>query len=276
MKNKFTGERLETTVVGRIAIEHLHRYALVQNYLENKIVLDIASGEGYGSNLLSKKAKFVYGVDIDKSTVSFAKNKYSHNKIKFIVGSTSKIPLNDSSIDVVTSFETIEHHNEHHEMMLEIKRVLKPKGILIISSPDKLHYSDNRDYKNEFHIKELYKNEFDDLIKKYFKNTQILSQTHLNGISFILSEMNQQSLRLFSGDFNYIKRKNKSPMFLISIASDTSFEKQSISVFDGCKVNKFSAAKKLENESKRVKNTMTFKVGKLVLFPFRVLYKYFK
>ena len=109
MKKKFTGERLETTVVGRIATEHLHRYALSLKYVENKIVLDIACGEGYGSDILSKTAKFVYGVDIDKSTVEFARNKYSNGKIKFSVGSTSDIPLEDNSVDVITSFETIEH-----------------------------------------------------------------------------------------------------------------------------------------------------------------------
>ncbi len=271
-KKKWTGERLDTTVVGRIAIEHLHRYAMALNYVENKTVLDIASGEGYGVNLLSNRANFVYGVDIDKSTVLGANNKYSLDKIKFLEGNTSKIPLEDCSIDVVTSFETIEHHNEHHEMMLEIKRVLKPNGILIISSPDKLYYSDYRNYKNEFHKKELYKDEFNNLIEKYFKNTQLLSQTHLNGVSLILNEINQKSMTLFIGDFNQIKVKDKLPMFLVAIASDVSFEKQSISVFDGLEVN----ADIKKREVDKVKNSITFKVGRFILLPVRFLKKLIK
>ena len=51
------------------------------------------------------------------------------------------IPLPDQSVDLVVSFETIEHHDKHEEMMLEIKRVLRPDGVVIISSPDKQTYS---------------------------------------------------------------------------------------------------------------------------------------
>jgi ubiquinone/menaquinone biosynthesis C-methylase UbiE len=268
-KKKWTGERLETTVFGRIAIEHLHRYALALNYVENKIVLDIASGEGYGSNLLSKKAKFVYGVDIDKSAVLNARNKYSHNKIQFLEGSTSKIPLKSSSVDIVTSFETIEHHDEHEQMMIEIKRVLKPNGILFISSPDKLHYSDYRNYKNEHHKKELYKKEFNNLLMTSFKNTELFSQTHSNGVSFILNEMNQKMMTLFSGNFSEILVKKKSPMFLVAIASDINFEKQSISIFDGSEVDTEITNKKVY----AVKNSVTFKVGLFILLPIRILKK---
>lgn len=269
MKKKFTGERLETTVVGRIATEHLHRYALSLKYVENKIVLDIACGEGYGSDILSKTAKFVYGVDIDKSTVEFARNKYSNRKIKFSVGSTSDIPLEDNSVDVITSFETIEHHDEHIKMMMELKRVLTPEGILIISSPDKLYYSDNRGYKNKFHVKELYKNEFKGLIGRFFKNSQLLSQNHINGISLILNEENISDIKLFTGSFNMINIKKRNPMFLVSIASDVAFEEQKISVFDGAKINSNS----IEKATNDIKKTITFKVGQIILFPFRLIRK---
>ena len=61
----------------------MHRYAIVSDYIKDKIVLDIASGEGYGCNFMSKKAKFVYGVDIDDITVQEAKLKYKNKKIEF-------------------------------------------------------------------------------------------------------------------------------------------------------------------------------------------------
>ena len=75
-----------------------------------------------------------------------------------------KIPLDDDSVDLVISFETIEHHDKHHEMMAEIRRVLAPEGILMLSSPDKKYYSDIPKFQNSYHIKELYFEEFKDLV----------------------------------------------------------------------------------------------------------------
>lgn len=177
MKNTWTGERLETFIKSRDAIEHLHRYSLALEYIKGKVVVDIASGEGYGSNLMSKVANHVYGVDIDNAAIENAKNKYIKNNLEFLNGSADNIPIASNSVDVVVSFETIEHHDKHDEMMLEIKRILKEDGLLIMSSPDKKFYSDTRNYKNEFHVKELYKDEFNNLIAKYFNNHQLLNQT---------------------------------------------------------------------------------------------------
>ncbi len=164
----WTGERYIPEVQGEIELEHTHRYLLAKKISENKRVLDIASGEGYGSALLAEVATSVIGVDISAEAIDHASKKYTSKNLRFILGSCTNIPLDDNSIDVVVSFETIEHHDKHHEMMREIKRVLTPNGILFISSPDKLEYSDKFNYKNPFHIKELYRNEFEDLLKKYF------------------------------------------------------------------------------------------------------------
>lgn len=96
--------------------------------------MDIASGEGYGSSLLSKSALSVIGVDIDNDSIENAKIKYTCPNLEFRQGSTSNVPVPDNSVDVVVSFETIEHHDKHEEMMLEIKRVLTATGTLIMSS----------------------------------------------------------------------------------------------------------------------------------------------
>ena len=100
----------------------------------------------------------------------------AEKNLKFLIGSCDRIPVPDSKIDLVVSFETIEHHDRHQEMMREIKRVLRPEGVLIISSPDKYVYSDIPGYKNEFHVKELYAREFEALLKEHFANVEMFGQ----------------------------------------------------------------------------------------------------
>ncbi|MDY0987411.1 class I SAM-dependent methyltransferase [Flavobacterium sp. CFBP9031] len=268
MKN-WTGERLETFVYNRIAIEHLHRYAITNNYIKGKIILDIASGEGYGAALMSKEASFVYGVDIDKEAISKAKLKYTQKNIEFLEGSTNAIPLDDNTIDVVISFETIEHHDEHDKMMLEIKRVLKPDGIVIISTPDKLYYSEERNLLNEFHVKELYKHEFKNLINNYFNHQQLLTQLYNNGNSIIQNDIEKNNLMLYYGNYLSIKNRAVKPMFLISIASDFEFEKHDLSIFDGG----YFVKNELMAE---FRGSNTYKIGHLVLLPIKYLKRIFK
>ena len=178
---EFTGERYIPGLKGIIELEHLHRYLQACSIADGKVVLDIASGEGYGSAMLSDNAAKVIGIDISLETVKHARNRYKNRNLEFMVGSCSEIPLPDSSVDIVVSFETIEHHNLHDEMMLEIKRVLRSDGILVISSPDKYNYSVEPNFNNQFHIKELYEHEFKNLINKYFTNSIFYGQRIIYG-----------------------------------------------------------------------------------------------
>ncbi|WP_158683450.1 glycosyltransferase [Burkholderia sp. BE12] len=172
----FTGERFVPGVAGEIEMEHYHRYYLVSELVKGKDVLDIACGEGYGSGLMALSARSVIGVDIDSVTVEHASVHYRQPNLRFETGSCAAIPLPDHSVDVVVSFETIEHHDQHEEMMLEISRVLREDGVLIISSPDKYEYSEKPGFKNSFHVKELYLDEFKSLLSHHFSHVDIYGQ----------------------------------------------------------------------------------------------------
>lgn len=264
MKKNWTGERLETYVYGEFVSEHLHRYCVSNQFISNKVVLDIASGEGYGSNLLSKSAKQVIGVDIDNEAIEKAKIKYKKSNLIFKTGSADKIPVDDNTIDVLISFETIEHHDKHQEMFNEIKRVLKPDGILIMSSPDKKYHSDVTNKNNPFHIKELYLEEFEDLVKSKFLNYDIYFQRYINQASLIASVEEFNNFSIFSGDFDNVYSRNLKPLYNIIVASDFNLEKVKLSVFDGELLTKKMNLDAL-NE---IHNSATFKIGRLISYPF--------
>jgi len=159
----FTGERFLPGCAGEIAYEHWHRYAFARRFCAGKRVLDAACGEGYGTSLLAAVAASAVGIDIDAATVSHAAERYGEGeRVRFIEGSCARLPLPDASFDVVVSFETIEHLEGPDQplMLAEFRRVLKPDGLLVISSPNKRVYSDERGYVNEFHRYELYRDGF--------------------------------------------------------------------------------------------------------------------
>ena len=188
-----TGERfLPDKMDGRIKSEHLNRYYFVTSHfqLKDKTILDIASGEGYGSNILAQHAKYVYGVDIAEEAVIHARTKYKVDNLQYMQGSATNIPIETGTIDMVVSFETIEHHDKHEEMMCEIKRVLKPNGILVMSSPNKKTYTDMSGNVNHFHVKELYTDELRALISKYFSSIKMFWQQYIDGS--IILPVNEQ------------------------------------------------------------------------------------
>src|SRR5258705_8000943 len=112
---EFTGERFVPTkelMDDEIAFEHLHRYHNALELVKGKTVLDIACGEGYGTAILSENAGKVFGIDIDPVSIEHARKTYKKDNIEFIEGSADNIPLPGNSVDVIVSYETIEHIGE--------------------------------------------------------------------------------------------------------------------------------------------------------------------
>ncbi len=167
----FTGERFLPGCTGEIAYEHWHRYAFARQFVLDKRVLDAACGEGYGAALLAEVAASVVGVDIDADAVAQANSRYARPpRVSFVEGTCTALAFPDASFDVVVSFETIEHLTaaDQPRMLEEFARVLKRDGVLVVSSPNRRLYSDARNYVNEFHLHELYRDGLSELLAKLF------------------------------------------------------------------------------------------------------------
>ncbi len=230
---EFTGECFVPGAQGNIELEHLHRYLQACEIAEDRIVLDIASGEGYGAFMLSDKAAKVTAVDISDQAISHARTKYRRPNLEYLVGTCAAIPLPDHSVDLVVSFETIEHHDQHEAMMLEIKRVLRPNGSLLLSSPDKYRYSIKPNHTNPFHVKELYASEFKDLVRHYFRNATFFGQRILYGSS-ILPDASVAPSRCYwkGGDESGVSSGDNRPLYWIALASDGELPTVAAGVFE--------------------------------------------
>ena len=173
---EWTGERfLPWHEDAALAVEHLHRYAYASCLSRGKCVLDIGSGEGYGSRILAAHATSVIGVDLDAHTVAHARRKYSNAKLDFLIASAAELPF-ARQFDLAVCFEVLEHLENQAELVAEIRRVLTPEGLLIVSTPDKHAYADETGFENPFHLHELYLEEFEELLRGQFPQVRMLGQ----------------------------------------------------------------------------------------------------
>jgi len=117
---------------------HLDRYRFAARRVKGQLVIDCACGTGYGVRMLREVggAAQVIGVDIDDKAIEYACQKHRVESTRFICSSGDCVALPSASVDVVTSFETIEHVPDDVALLKEFHRMLRPNGILIISTPN--------------------------------------------------------------------------------------------------------------------------------------------
>jgi GT2 family glycosyltransferase/SAM-dependent methyltransferase len=218
----FSGERLTGAISGQVEIEHYHRYLLARDYCRDRDVLDVASGEGYGTALIAQVAKSVVGIEYDENTVLTARTSFQKPNLRFERGDARAMPLPDGCVDVVVSFETLEHLAEHEQFISEIRRVLRPDGLLIISTPDRDIYSSAGSPPNPFHILELTRPEFESLISRNFKNTEILLQRVLIGSAILGDDTTNAPICYERRNESIIERSNGLPRapYMLAFASD--------------------------------------------------------
>jgi SAM-dependent methyltransferase len=174
----FTGERFTPECVREIWYEHWHRYVFARRVVAGKRVLDAACGEGFGSTLLADAAAAeVVGIDIDAASIEHARERYgARANLRFRQGDATALDVAPGSFDVVVSFETLEHIAAQERLLAGFARALAADGVLIVSSPDKHAYSEVAGFHNEFHVRELYRDELLNLLKPHFPTIRLYGQ----------------------------------------------------------------------------------------------------
>jgi ubiquinone/menaquinone biosynthesis C-methylase UbiE len=169
------GERMVPEISGvEVFWEHVYRYAFAAKYVSGKRVLDVACGEGYGSAALREAgAGHVIGVDISEAACVHTNRKYG---IETWQGSAEKLPLPDRCVDVVESFETIEHLRDPLCFLDECLRVLTESGMLVISTPNKGVYGWADGARNPHHCSEMTRVEFSKALKSRFRIVELFTQ----------------------------------------------------------------------------------------------------
>lgn len=223
---KFTGERLipDLNFSAAFYYEHMIRYLFAVHFAKGKTVLDVGSGEGYGSMMLAKhgKAKKVIGIDVDPASIQHAKKHYGSSSVSFAVDSAETLStIADNSIDLVVCFELIEHIRNQKSCLENIRRVLKKGGMMIVSTPNKYVYPEG----NPFHLKELYPQQFRKLIASYFKYSETLYQSF--HMAQVLQPERKSRMDVLKNTFSFgtthsytVPAEEKKEDYLVVVGSD--------------------------------------------------------
>jgi ubiquinone/menaquinone biosynthesis C-methylase UbiE len=157
---------------GWLMKDHFARYRMAAEYCRDKTVLDIATGTGYGANMLRNAgARLVVAVDCNQDALAYARGRYGTEGLRWVALDGHRLPLGER-FDAITCFETVEHMTDPDLFLSELYRVLRPGGVLLISTP----LNTGREHISPCHEKEYSLAEFRCLLEKHFPSVQLLGQ----------------------------------------------------------------------------------------------------
>ncbi len=144
------------------------RYNFAVPFIEGKKVLDLGCGARKGPYFLAQKAKEVVAADNSREAIDYVRRKWRRENLSYLVMDATGLKFGNSTFDVVVSFEVIEHILDYRKYLTEVKRVLKPGGVAILSSPNRIFSSPDAHPVSRGHIKEFSAQEFKNLLSEYF------------------------------------------------------------------------------------------------------------
>jgi SAM-dependent methyltransferase len=149
-------------------------------------VLDIGCGTGYGTAELAAQARQATGVDLSPAAVAHARAAYPLANIRFLPASATALPFADASFDLIAAFEVIEHLTQWRDLIAEARRVLRPDGVFLVSTPNRNYYTESRGAAgaNPFHEHEFEFAEFRAALAEFFPHVNLLVQNHLEAFAF--------------------------------------------------------------------------------------------
>jgi ubiquinone/menaquinone biosynthesis C-methylase UbiE len=171
---RFTGERILPDIPELRAtfLQSKAVYEFAADYVDGKCVLDCGAGEGYGPALLAERAASVVGLDYSVETVAYATGKYgTAPNLRFLHGDARQLPFRDNSFDVLCCFQVLEHLEDGPAFLFEAKRVLKPGGRLLLTTPNRLWAGTGP---NPHHVLEYSADELQELLEIVFSSVEML------------------------------------------------------------------------------------------------------
>jgi 2-polyprenyl-3-methyl-5-hydroxy-6-metoxy-1,4-benzoquinol methylase len=148
---------------------HLKAYEEAARLARGKVVLDVGCNKGYGTRVIGANCKKIIGVDVSHKAIEYAQRKYKSHVAEFQALEGDQLPFDERMFDLVTVFQVIEHIHDCNAFLSEIRRVLKPGGRVILTTPNaRLRLQPGMKPWNKFHVREFDANQLADLLSLHF------------------------------------------------------------------------------------------------------------
>jgi O-antigen biosynthesis protein len=221
---EWTGERMVPWAPDvQVIYEHLHRYWFAASLAAGRRVLDVGSGEGYGTAILASVADCALGIELDEVSVAHSRANYQADNLEFRVGSALELSdFADGEFGLVVCFEVLEHIAEQEQLLDGIARVLGPDGVLVCSTPERVTYSELTGQQNPFHVRELTEAEFRDVLGERFGEVRLWGQRTSTGSAIYPIDGNTetgQTVFVEPEDDEWRRAAPPIPMYMIATAS---------------------------------------------------------
>ena len=156
---------------------HLAVYEWVAERCAGLELVDMACGEGYGAELLARRAARVVGVDANPEALGHARLKYSRPGLSFV---RELVQSYGEPCDAVVVLQTIEHLEQPLEALAHFRRILRPGGVAYVSTPNVLTLAPpgaERSH-NPWHVREYRPEEFRALCTRAFDEVELRGLFH--------------------------------------------------------------------------------------------------
>jgi 2-polyprenyl-3-methyl-5-hydroxy-6-metoxy-1,4-benzoquinol methylase len=156
---------------------HLVVYEWIRERVAGLRVVDMACGEGYGSDVLARSAAQVVGVDANPEAHEHARLRYTRENLRF---ERNLVELFDEPCDAVVFLQTIEHVANPGEVLEHFKAMVAPGGMVVVSTPNVLTLAPEGAEKsgNPWHLKEYRPEEFRALCEAHFATVELHGVFH--------------------------------------------------------------------------------------------------
>lgn len=158
---------------------HLVVYEWIAARVAGARVIDMACGEGYGSDTLARTAHSVVGLEANLEAFDHARLRYRAENLRFERGMVENHG-EPGSFDAVVFLQTIEHVHDPVAVLRHVRSLLAPGGTAFVSTPNVLTLAPSGAAKsgNPWHLKEYRAAEFRDLCGTAFESVQLLGLFH--------------------------------------------------------------------------------------------------
>ncbi len=180
------------------------RYKFCAPFTKEKIVLDTGCGARQGPYLIAESALKVFGLDISYAAIDYCSKHWQKDNVDYIVADVKALPFKDERLDVILSLEVIEHIDDYKAYLLEMLRLLRQKGILIISTPQRSIASPRGELSNPDHVREFELEEFDSILRNNFTKVTMYGHFFSTRVKQI-EELRKANIKNFSKIPKFIK-----------------------------------------------------------------------